>query len=226
MGEWNKSIMLTALEGGVPVRRSRFFDYYHARRPVIVVADGGVDIVYQGYNPLEKRWDVYHVSRQGEEWSAPVGIGESTEDCIQPDLARDGSGTIHAVWAEKLGGVFRVVSRSSADGAGWSAKRVLADGGPGAWRPRITAVAAALVVVWEDYRLTSPAVFRTQSFDGGQSWSSGARISGVGASTAPALSSDGESPESLHVVWSARKSRSLGHWSHLPPAAAAGRRSP
>jgi hypothetical protein len=125
---------------------------------------------------------------------APVSLTQSGDyGSFGPAVAVDGNGALHVAWAQKEmqggGMVLNIRHRRSTDGGRtWSAAQVLYTGGywgttTPTFAPQIAAAGSSVMVVWPQgswntqIQRSEMAPWSAHSTDGGQTWSTAAKLS-------------------------------------------------
>jgi hypothetical protein len=161
-------------------------------------SDTGIHVVCQKLSDVNMNWNISYCHHDGVKWSNPMYLTETFDHSLRPDIAVADSG-IHVVWAERIGGQFKIMITNSQNGSDWSNPLVVGESPLGAWRPRISAADDRLAVVWEGYDSMSPTLFYSTSKDSGVTWTAPKQIFPTGVVvTDPALLL--ESKNSLHVI--------------------------
>lgn len=170
-----------------------------------IVADPRGEVLHVVYAvPYNEKRGIYYVTSTdaGATWSDPAtvydAVAAGADSADRPRLALDaGAGVLHAAWLQAtapgvIGTQAVLYARSSDGGATWSEPVKIAEGDVD-W-PRIAvARAGELHVVWNQSRTAGTSeVWDRYSPDGGERWSEGIPVSGLGDVMGPAgLATDG-----------------------------------
>ena len=132
-----------------------------------------------------------------DEWSTPLNISNSAGAAVDPDIAVDGAGNVHVVWADHTPGNYDVFYRSF-DGVSWSDPLNISIN-PGDSNIPAIAVGSHIHVVWTDITPGHFDILYSTSADG-VSWSDPLNISNTtDMSYDPKIALDGDG--NPHVVW-------------------------
>jgi hypothetical protein len=164
---------------------------------------------------------VWHISGtwspSGVTWGTPERLSPLTQEAVRPDVAVDGSGRVHVVWGELVGGdisrpAAQYVNYRRLDGGPWTpalrldASPVLVNTINPTWiRPNLEARGDTLCVTWHGYRSDAieekEEVLLRCSTDGGHAWSPvvNCALSPAALSLFPVLALDTE--QQVHLTW-------------------------
>jgi hypothetical protein len=142
-------------------------------------------------------------------WSAPIGIGgfPAGSNPNAPDIAVDGTNTVHVVWEDSRDAAHRTDiyhSLRRAGSATWTAAaRVNDDTGNARQRgPRLAAAGGNVVAVWEDARSGNPDIFLAWWIPDRNRWTPNRRVNedtGTADQTQPDVALDRSG--NAYIVW-------------------------
>jgi len=144
-------------------------------QPAIEVSSSDVHVVWSQGNT-----DIMYINKTigSGGWSGSgTNIRSASSPALHPDIAVDGSGTVHVVWDEGNPGDAEVLYKNSSN---WSATPIdVNDVSEDGRRPAIAVYSDTVNVVWCEYIDTGTQYVRfRQSTDGGSNWDASERISG------------------------------------------------
>jgi hypothetical protein len=174
-------------------------------RPSMVSASAThVHVVWEDDTPDTDVPEVYYTKSTdgGDNWASNRRITYTSGGSLNPDLAVDPFGDLHAVWEDWTPGSYEIYYKKSTDGgATWTSAERLT------WTPDISRFADILAdpsgqlhVVWRDRTPGNYEVYYRESTDGGITWEAKRRLTWTfGESYNPVIAV--EASGALHVVW-------------------------
>ena len=171
-------------------------------RPAIAVGpNDNIHVVWDDntYGPEEI---LYKRSTDGgNTWSAVERLTWTSMDSYHADVAVDSSNNVRVVWNEVANNSEIMFKRSQDDGLTWDSRvRLTYTSGSSYMSHLAINVAKVIFLVWYDKTPGNFDIYFKKSQDGGQTWSSPARLTyNSGDSVSPCIHVD--SPSTLHVAW-------------------------
>ncbi len=188
---WKSAINISAITG-------------NSLTPAVAVnSSDHVWVVFAQFNALQKGIYFTRSTDRGVTWSTPAYVYNSFAwDCYNPDIVIDSAGNINAVWNYSAAGVDEIYfSRSTDNGANWSAPKNISGTSGWSWLPKIAVDSGGyLYTVWWDLT-AGEEIYFSRSSDNGASWSLPKNLSNtpVGESTHPQIAVD--KSRNIYVVW-------------------------
>ncbi|RKX68936.1 hypothetical protein DRP53_09650 [candidate division WOR-3 bacterium] len=139
----------------------------------------------------------------GKTWTPGIRVDDATppDACLYPSLAVDSSGNLYCIWY-KLGSPDEIrFSKSTDGGATWTPSVVVDEASAqNCGGGEITVSGDELLVVWADSR-TGWRCYFSKSTDGGNTWTSGIKITPDELSTAPRIEVFGDTIYAAYMVY-------------------------
>jgi len=178
--------------------------------PTLVIGgDEVVHVVWYDFRWDPNRADIFHKRRTAAGWITPLGdssdvnVSRSIVDGFNsgaPALTAAADGVVHAVWAERGQGIYRIRHARFDPASGWSAPATAAQ--PGATAEDPTAAVdpdGTLHAVWVDGRHPAHTLYARSLPDGG-SWGAELRLTPTTVEAGdPSLIATADG--ALHLVW-------------------------
>ncbi|MHB8084991.1 MAG: exo-alpha-sialidase, partial [Dehalococcoidia bacterium] len=142
------------------------------------------------------------------DWGTDTRLSMGTNLADSPDVAVSGD-SVHAVWNDNRDGNLEIYYKRSNDGGQtWGTDNRLTNDPANSTEPVVAASGSNIHVTWKDDRDGYDQVYYKRSADGGQTWTSDARISpGTGTSDGePAIAVSGMT---VYIVWQGNRN---GFW--------------
>jgi hypothetical protein len=171
--------------------------------PALVVTKIGKPKIYAAYhdNVPGPTQAFLLRTKKGVKFRAPQNITPHGGGAFTPRIAVDTGDTIHIVWGDTLSGKRVVFTRSTDLGASFSEPVDISRSQGNAFDPEIAIDPSnGIHVVWEDDGGGTRAVLFARSSDGGESFSTPAKISqGTGIAEEPHIAADASGR--IHLSW-------------------------
>lgn len=138
----------------------------YAGVPVVAPSHGKAHVLWYGIRPEQppvptrhgSTYEILFTRWDGRAWTAPVVISSGIPDSINPSLAADGGGVLHAAWFQFDGRVYQV--RYARFDGRWSAPRSLTTGNAEHTNVALDAGAREVYLVWEEHGVTRQVMYR------------------------------------------------------------------
>ncbi|HEV2358082.1 MAG TPA: hypothetical protein VGZ23_10800 [bacterium] len=135
-------------------------------------------------------YEILSTEYDGRTWSPPVLVSTGVPDSINPALASDFTGRLHAVWYQYDGRVYQV--RYAAYGAGWGAPEGVSRTPSDEFNPDVAVDArGGLALVWEQHEAQASVIDYARRAGG--AWSEPVAVSAAGGRVSvfhPSVASD------------------------------------
>jgi uncharacterized repeat protein (TIGR01451 family) len=173
--------------------------------PAVVVDDKGVVHVVWAGGFSGDYWVIYYAQRANDgTWSVPQNISNQSALASNPQLAVDGSGTVHVVWRYDpgwwLGCPDIYYARRTNNGA-WSAPQNISNSAVESWNPALAVDGNELVhVIWQENPSEHYEIYYAQRTGDG-SWTAPRNLSSstLGWSDSHVMIIDKNS--AVHIAW-------------------------
>ena len=186
----------------------------NSRDPDIAVDNSGnINVVWRQSTPADNEVYYSRSTDNGATWVQGKNVSNNAADSWDPAIAVDSSGNINVVWDELTPGNWDIyLSRSSNNGAGWSAAVNISNNSGDSEYPAIAVDSAGnLNVVWHDDTSGHEDIYFSRSIDDGSTWTAFLNISNTaGDSYNPSIGVD--STGNINIVW---EDDTPGNWEIL-----------